>query len=58
MSELYILKKNSSGKLLALDRRQVWTSDLAQAEGFAPTYGKLVAKALPGAFTTTERPRS
>ena len=42
--------------MLALDRNTMWTTNLNRAYAFRSTYGKLVVKSYPEAFTTEQHP--
>ncbi len=53
---MYILRKTSTGTLLVLDENILWTTNLGRAHSFGSTYGKLVAKSQPTAFTTEQHP--
>jgi hypothetical protein len=53
---IYILKMSPGGTMSALDQNAVWTTNLKQAHAFPRTYGTLVAKSDPEAFTSDQHP--
>jgi len=53
---MYILKKTAVDTLLVFDENRIWTTDLKRAHDFGSTYGRLVEKSEPGAFTSEQHP--